>query len=318
MWPYITRRLIAFVPTLVLTSLLVFTLIRVVPGDVAEARLSGGGELPVDPGEVARLRSELGLDRPVYNQYLDWLRDLAQLDFGTSLWTGRPVAEHLQQWFPVTLELAVFALIIAAIGGIGLGVLSGITRGSVVDYLARFVSVIGVAAPTFWVGTLVLLALLRLTDWAPPVRYTGPRQDLVTNLTIMFWPAVVSGFASMAYVSRLSRSAFLELSRQDFSRTARAKGASERIVNLRHILPNMLPAVITMLGVEFAHLITGVAIVEIIFSVPGLGRGLLRGIANRDYVLVQSIIMLIAFMVLVINLMVDVVAARLDPRVRLS
>ena len=318
MGQYAVRRLLLIPVTLLLMSAVVFWVCSILPGDIALIKLSQGGQVVPDPQKLAELRSNLGLSDPLPVRYATWLKDALQLRLGDSLWTGRAVTEHLREWFPVSVELAFLAWLVSLVVGVPLGTISAVYRGGLIDQIARFSSVVGVTLPTFWSSILVLIALSMLFNWSPPIRYVTLIAHPLDNLQIVFWPAIILGFYSAGFTARVTRSSILEVNRLDYVRTALAKGLNERTVLLRHVMPNALGPVITMSGNQIGHLLGGTVIVETIFNMPGLGRGLINALQQRDFVLVQDVILMTALMVLVINLVVDIAVSWMDPRIRFN
>ncbi len=311
---YALRRLALAVPVLVLASLMVFTIIRLIPGDVVTMRLGESGETP----EAAEMRRVLGLDRPIWAQYFIWVGNVVRGDLGLSLWTGKPVTDEILLALPITAELALLAITIALAIGIPSGLLSAVTRESPVDYAVRLVSVAGLAIPPFWLGTMFLMLPAVLAGWAPSSRYISPTEDLAENLKQFILPALALGYYYAAFSMRMVRSQTLEVLRQDYVRVARAKGLSEPQVVARHVLKNALIPTITLAGAQLGVLVGGVVVIEQIFSLPGLGRLTLWAISVRDYPQLQANVLLTSAFVIVINLVVDIVYAWLDPRIRLG
>lgn len=288
------------------------------PGDVARMILVGPeGEGAYDEAAYQALRTELGLDKPLHVQYLDWSWRLVNLDAGRSLRYNRPVTEEITSRFPVTLELAILASVIALIVGVPLGILSAIRQNRLSDYVGRIVSIMGLTAPPFWIATLVVLGLVLLTGWMPPVIFSRLTEDPGSNLSQMVWPALVLGYNHAALLSRMTRSCTLEVLRQEYIQTARAKGLIERIVISRHAVRNALIPVVTVFGFQFAHMLGGSVIQETIFGIPGLGKGLVDAVSYRDYPIVQGFIVAFGATLIVVNLLTDLVYGWLDPRVQL-
>jgi peptide/nickel transport system permease protein len=313
---YLVRRLLIAVPVLLAVSIIIFLIMHVAPGDAARMMLSGStGESAPDEATVAKLRAQLGLDRPYLVQYVDFMVGLVRFDPGTSLWSGLPITEELAQRAPITLELAVLAALISWLIAIPTGVLSAVRQDTWVDYVFRVVSVAGLAVPVFWLGTLVVLALSTWFRWTPPLGYVG-LTDPGRNVQQFIWPALVLGYSGAAVLSRMTRSAMLEVLREDYVQTARSKGLRERLVVGRHALKNALLPVITLSGIQLGHLLGGAVISESIFALPGVGRFLVDGIFHRDYPVVQTIVVLLAVVFVLLNLLVDVLYAWLDPRIR--
>ncbi|MFH1486203.1 MAG: ABC transporter permease [Chloroflexota bacterium] len=318
MHKYLARRLLVLLPTVIGLSIIIFLLMRVMPGDVARMILVGPeGEGTYDEAAYQALQNELGLNRPIYVQYLDWSWRLLNLDAGRSLRYNRPVAQEIVSRFPVTLELALLTTLISLTVGIPLGVLSAIRQNRLSDYAARIISIAGLTAPPFWIATLVVLGLVLFTGWMPPVIFSRLTDDPGANLSQMIWPALVLGYNHAALLSRMTRSCTLEVLRQEYIRTARAKGLVERVVISRHTLRNALIPVITVFGFQFGHMLGGSVIQETIFGIPGLGKGLVDAVFYRDYPTVQGFIVTFGVALIVVNLITDLVYGWLDPRVQL-
>ena len=314
---YVIKRFMLFIPTLLLVTLMVFALMRLVPGDPAELLLMGfEGDGQFSEKQLADLRAKLGTDRPLAIQYLDWIWGMVRGDFGTSMYFDTPISEDLAAKLPITLELSALALLLAFAVAVPLGVLSAVRQDTIADYASRIIAIAGVAMPTFWIGILVVYFLVTWFDWLPPLGYANLWSDPWTNLQQMFFPAVALGFYNMALVARVTRSSMLEVFREDYIRTARSKGLRERAVIIRHALKNAFLPILTISGWQVGRLIAGTVVIETIFLVPGMGRLLVDSILHRDYTMIQSIVMVIAFMVLALNLVVDLLYAWLDPRIR--
>jgi peptide/nickel transport system permease protein len=318
MGQYAMRRLLLFLPTLLLATVLVFALFWIVPGDPALTIL-GGGE--GDSGTVSleqlqQLRQRLGLDRPIYVQYASWLWSVLHGDLGTSLWYKTPVWAQLQDRFVVTMELAVMAILLAFLAAVPLGIISAVKQDTGFDYCSRVFCVIGIALPTFWMGILIVYALAAFFQWLPPLGYATLWDDPLLNLQQLIFPALTLAFADLAFVARVTRSAMLEVMREDYLRTARAKGMREMAVIGRHALKNALLPVVTVSGYQFGRLLGGVIIVESIFVVPGMGTLLIDSIVHRDFMVIQAVVLLIAAVVLSLNLVIDLLYGVLDPRIR--
>jgi peptide/nickel transport system permease protein len=320
MYQYISRRIFLFIPTLLLATILVFVLFWIVPGDAAMMILTGeegeGGR--VSAQELQNLRHQLGLDRPVYVQYADWLWSLLKGDLGTSIWYKIPVIEELKGRFVITLELAVMAILMAFVAAVPLGVISAVKQDTGVDYVSRIFALIGIAMPSFWIGILMVYGLAYFFNWLPPLGYTSFTDDPLKNLQQLVFPALALAFHDMAFTARVTRSSMLEVMREDYMRTARSKGLAEWVVVGRHALKNALLPVITISGYQFGPLLGGVIIIESIFVVPGVGSLLVDAIIHRDFVVIQGVILLTAAVVLVLNLVIDLFYGVLDPRIRYS
>ena len=317
MGEYAIRRVLLFIPTLLVATVLVFTLFWIVPGDPALTILAGGeGDSgSVSPAQLQQLRQALGLDRPIYLQYASWLGSVLRGDLGTSLWYKTPVWAQLKDRFLVTMELAVMAILLAFCAAVPLGVISAVKQDTGVDYLSRVFSGIGIALPTFWLGILIVYALAAFFQWLPPLGYATLWDDPLLNLQQLIFPALTLAFHDLAFTARVTRSSMLEVMREDYLRTARAKGLKDILVIGRHALKNALLPVVTISGYQFGRLLGGVVIVESIFVVPGMGTLLIDSIVHRDFIVLQAIVLLIAAVVLILNLMVDLLYGVLDPRI---
>jgi peptide/nickel transport system permease protein len=318
MGKYALRRVLLFFPTLLIATILVFTLFWIVPGDPALTILAGGEG---DSGSVAQeqlqqLRLTLGLDRPIYVQYASWLWSVLRGDLGTSLWYKTPVWDQLRDRFLTTMELAVMAILLAFCVAVPLGVISAVKQDTGFDYASRLFSGLGIALPTFWLGILIVYALAVFFQWLPPLGYATVWDDPLLNLQQLIFPALTLAFHDLAFTARVTRSSMLEVMREDYLRTARAKGLMEKLVIGRHALKNALLPVVTISGYQFARLLGGVIIVESIFVVPGMGTLLIDSIVHRDFIVLQAIVLLIAAVVLLLNLVVDLSYGVLDPRIR--
>ena len=319
MQAYIAKRCLLFIPTLLMATLLAFLLLRVIPGDPALVKLAGDtGDSSFTQAELHDLQAKLGTDKPLYVQYGKWVWGMLRLDFGQSMFFEEPVAEDLAAKFPITLELTVLSLLIAAIIAVPLGLLSAIKQDTPADYIARIISITGVALPNFWVGILIVYFLVLFFAWMPPLGYADLWDDPVTNLQQFIFPALALGFFEMAFTARVTRSSMLEVYREDYTRTARGKGLAERVVILRHALKNALLPVVTVSGYQFGRLLAGTVVIENIFMVPGMGKLLVDSVFHRDYTEVQAIVMVITVSVLILNLLLDVVYGWLNPRIRYS
>ncbi|HWC03798.1 MAG TPA: ABC transporter permease [Methylomirabilota bacterium] len=312
---YLLKRLLLMVPTLLGVATIVFLLLRVLPGDVVLLRLAGEGGRVAD--EVLRAeRARLGLDHALWRQYLDWIVGLGRGDLGLSMWTGRPVVTEIRIRLNLSLELTLLATLLAVAVAIPLGTLAALRRSTWLDYLLRVFTLSGLSLPSFWLGVLIILLLLRLFRWSPPLMFTSFWQDPVANLSQLVWPALVVGFRSAALSARMMRSALLDVLGDDYIRTARAKGLSERAVVRRHAVRNALLPVITVVGLESAVILGGLVVTEQVFNLNGLGKLLLEAVTRRDYTLTQALVMLSASAFVVMNLLVDLCYAWLDPRIR--
>jgi peptide/nickel transport system permease protein len=316
---YISRRLFSLVPTVLFVSVIIFYLMNILPGDVAQMILIGpGGEGAAKPEDVAKLKVELGLDRPLPVQYADWMLGVVRLDVGRSLWSSEPVFGELAKRFPLSLELAVMSTTIALLIAIPSGVIAAVKRGTWMDYSARIFSVIGLSMPNFWVGTLIILFLVYRFGWSPPLGYVGLMKDPWKNFQQLIWPALALGYGQAAIISRMMRSSLLEVMREDYVRTARAKGLNFWSVISRHAIRNALLPVVTLASIQFGYILGGTVIMESVFSLPGVGRYLIDAIAHRDYPVVQTLVLLFAMIFVLINLITDIAYTKLDPRIRFA
>jgi peptide/nickel transport system permease protein len=318
MGEYAIRRVLLFIPTLLIATVLVFALFWIVPGDPALTILTGGeGDSgTISPEQLQQLRQALGLDRPVYVQYGSWLWSVLRGNLGTSLWYKTPVWDQLKDRFLVTMELAVMAILLAFCVAVPLGATSAVKQDTGFDYVSRIFSVIGIALPTFWLGILIVYALATFFQWLPPLGYATLWDDPLTNLQQLVFPALTLAFHDLAFTARVTRSSMLEVMREDYTRTARAKGLREILVVGRHALKNALLPVVTVSGYQFGRLLGGVIIVESIFVVPGMGTLLIDSIVHRDFIVLQAVVLLIAAVVLILNLVIDLLYGVLDPRIR--
>ncbi len=313
---YVAKRLLLIVPTLLGVASLVFVIMRVIPGDVTLLILGGDQAGRIDPAQVAAMKRRLGIDQPLLVQFGTWLWGVLRFDFGTSLWSGRPVVEELLIRLPLSLELAFAATLVSVLIAIPCGMLSAVRQDTWVDYVIRVISIGGLAIPSFWVGILCILFLVIYFGWGPPLEYTPPWVDPWANFQQMVWPVVTVGYRYAAVTTRMTRSTVLEVLREDYIRTAWAKGLRERAIVVRHALKNAMLPVITLIGTEFAFLIGGLVVTETVFTLNGVGRFVVDAVARRDYPVVQALVFLIAFGFVIVNLLVDLTYAWFDPRIR--
>ena len=321
MYRYIANRVLLVIPTLIGAAALVFVLMRLIPGDICAVRLgSGGGKL--DPHAVVACHTELGLDRPLILQFLDFVWGFLRLDFGVSMWSGKPVAEEIAARLPVSLEIAVMATVVAVLIAIPLGTISALKQNSWIDHVVRTVAIAGIATPSFWLGIVSILVVLDISHvafgapWMPPIDYVPLWQDPLRNLSIVILPALTVGYRYSAVTMRMTRSAMLEVLREDYIRTARAKGLVTRLIINRHALKNAMLPVVTLIGIEFAFLIGGLVVTEQVFNINGVGRLFVLAVQNQDYALTQALVMLTVAIFVFANLAVDLLYAWLDPRIR--
>jgi len=315
-WQYIVKRILLMIPTLLGAALVVFLLMHVVPGDIALLIL-GTGEQGGDVNlqDLERLRTKMGLDRPLYEQFLSWVWGIMHLNFGTSLWSGAPVLEELKIRLPLTLQVALLATMISTIIAIPLGTMAAVRQDTWVDYGVRVISIGGLAIPAFWTGILIILFLVIYFEWSPPLIFVPFWEDPWENFAQLVFPIVTVGYRNAAIATRMTRSAVLEVMREDYIRTAWAKGLQERIVVIKHTLKNAMLPVITIIGAELAFLLGGLVVTETVFTLNGLGRFMVDAILHRDIPVVQTMVLLTAFIIVFVNLMIDLFYAWLDPRI---
>ncbi len=321
MWQYTVKRILMTIPTLFGAAVLVFFLLRLIPGDVCVLRLAGTGG-HVDPSVLAQCRLELGLDEPAMMQFLGWIWGFVQGDFGKSMWTGRPINVEIADRFPLSLQVALMATLISVVIAVPLGVISAIKQDTWVDYVVRLFSIAGIAMPSFWLGILMILGILIISQawfgspWMPPINYIPVWQDPVHNLSMLIWPALATGYRYSAVTLRMTRSSMLEVLREDYVRTARAKGLVEKLIVNRHALRNALLPVITIVGIEFAFLMGGLVVTEQVFNLNGLGRLFVQSVTQHDFAMTQALVMVVVTIFIFINFLVDMCYAWLDPRIR--
>jgi peptide/nickel transport system permease protein len=314
MYKYVIRRLLLAIPVLLLSSLIVFGLMRVMPGDALIALMGESGN--VGEKELAKLRKDLGLDRAYHEQYLIWLWQMVSLNPGHSIFTNEPIPVALKKAIPVTLELATLAMILGILIAIPVGVLSATRQDTTPDYVGRVVAVSGLSFPDFWLGTLVITFAAIWFHWIPPLGYVTLWESPWRNLQQFLLPAAVLGYRLSAATMRMTRSTVLEVLREDYVRTAWAKGLAGRLVVYKHALKNALIPVVTIVGGQIGTLLAGTVVVETIFALPGMGRLTIEAILFRDYPVVQTNVMLVAGVLVTLNLVVDLTYAWLDPRIR--
>jgi len=309
---YVAKRLLVAIPSLLIASLIVFTLPRLIPGDAVQLMLSEKAYAR----DLAELRAKLGLDRPLYVQYVDWLGHVARGDLGESLWTRRPVLEEIGQRLPVTLTLAAFALTFALVIALPVGVLSAARQDTPADFVARSAAILGLSVPGFWLATLLIVLPAIWWGWRPVSEFVEFQADPAGYLRQMLLPALILGIAASAALMRLTRGMLLEVLRQDYVRTAWAKGLAERAIVLKHGLRNAIIPVVTLLGTQLPQIIGGTVVIETVFGLPGMSRFLFDAINQRDYPVIQGVNLLVVSTVVLVNLAVDALYAVLDPRIR--
>ena len=321
MYRYIVNRLLLAIPTLLGAAALVFVLMRLIPGDICVVRLGGGGG-SLNPQAVANCRAELGVDRSMAVQFADFVFGFATGDLGRSMWSGKPVTQEIASRLAVSLEIAILATVVAVLLAIPLGTLSALKQNSWLDHVVRTVAIAGIATPSFWLGIVSILIVLDVSHWLtgspwmPPIEYVSFWDDPLRNLSIVMLPVITIGYRYSAVTMRMTRSAMLEVLREDYIRTARAKGLLERLIVNRHALKNALLPVVTLIGIEFAFLIGGLVVTEQVFNLNGIGRLFVLAVQNQDYTLTQALVMLTVIVFVITNLAVDVLYAWLDPRIR--
>jgi len=318
---YIVKRVLLMIPTLFGAAVLVFLLMRAIPGDVCVLRLATGGG-SINPQVLTNCRVEIGTDQPMWVQFLTFIKGLVVLDFGKSMWTGRPIIEEVGLRFQLSLQVAIMATLTAILIAIPLGTISAVKQNTWVDYVVRAFSIAGVAMPSFWLGILIILGILVTSkawlgvSWMPPITYVPIWVDPIHNLSMLIWPALATGYRYSAVATRMTRSAMLEVLREDYVRTARAKGLFQKLIVRRHALRNALLPVVTIIGIEFAFLMGGLVVTEQVFNLNGLGKLFVESVANHDYNMTQALVMLVVGIFALTNLVVDIVYAWLDPRIR--
>jgi peptide/nickel transport system permease protein len=321
MLTYIVKRALMMIPTLFGAAILVFLLMRAVPGDVCTLRMATGGG-NIDPSVLKACRAEIGTDQPMVVQLLAFLKGLATLDLGTSMWSGRPIIHEIGLRFQLSLQVAIMATVTAILLAIPLGTISAVKQNTWIDYAVRTFSIAGVAVPSFWLGIVIILAILNVSKWwwgspwMPPITYVPLWVDPITNLSMLIWPALATGYRYSAVATRMTRSSMLEVLREDYVRTARAKGLFRKLIVRRHALRNALLPVITIIGIEFAFLMGGLVVTEQVFNLNGLGKLFVESVANHDYNMTQALVMLVVAIFALTNLVVDIIYAWLDPRIR--
>lgn len=315
MFAYLIQRIALVIPTLIGVAILIFFMLRVLPGDVVEVKLRGDGG-NVTQEMVDRERKRLGLDQPLAVQFGDWMKGLATLDLGKSMWTGRPVSEEIGSRLELSLQVAIMATFVALLIALPLGTLSALFKDTWIDYLIRILTMGGLAMPSFWLGMLIILALIFTFNWVPPITFTSIYVDPLENIAQLIWPALAVGYRYAAVVARMIRSSIIEVMREDYIRTARAKGMAERVVVIRHAMRNAMMPTITVIGLESAFLIGGLVVTEQVFNLNGIGRLFVQAVSKNDFTLIQGLVMLIALVFILVNLFIDLLYATLDPRIR--
>lgn len=317
MQQYIMRRILLAIPTLIGVSILIFLVMRVLPGDPLQAMVDDeSGPTSYTEAQKEVILTSLGLNRPLYQQYLSWMLDIARGDLGFSFWRDTPIRETIQRRGPITAEIGIFAVIISWVVGLPVGVIGALWRNSFTDYVSRFTVTFFLAAPSFWLGLGFILITVIFFTWRPPITLVQIWEDPWRNLQMTLPPAIAVGLGMAAIIARMSRATLLEVFREDYVRTARAKGMGEQKVVWRHVMRNAMLPVITVSGLQLANLLGGSVAVEKAFSVPGLGAALAQAMSDRDWMVIQNLVLLFAVIFVVINLIVDLAYALIDPRIR--
>lgn len=312
---YVFRRLFSAIPTVLLVTFMVFIAIHIVPGDVVDIML--GTQNYLTESQIEELYSEYGLDKPLIVQYGIWVKNLFTFNLGTSLRTGRPVTDLIRERFPITLELAVFSLSFALLFGIPMGIISATKRNGFLDNFVRVIGLIGLSSPSFWVGAILIVLFSGAFQDFNLFGYVRPGVDLLSNLQVMFLPSLTMGLMVAAQILRITRTSMLDVLNQDYVRTAKAKGVSMRNVIVKHSLRNALIPVVTLSGIQLGYLLGGTIVIENMFALPGMGRLLLQVVNERDYPVVQGIVLFIGILIVLLNIVVDIIYTLIDPRVEL-
>ena len=310
---YTLNRILLMIPTLLGVAILVFAMLRMMPGDPLTMMFEGAN---VAKEVVEAERARLGLDQPIYVQFVKWLWGVLHGDLGLSMWTGKSVAYEIGIRLELSLQVALMATILAILLALPLGTLSAIYKDTWIDHTIRVFSIAGLAVPSFWLGMIIILSLLTVFSWIPPLTFTPFFEDPKANLLQLIWPAMAVGYRYSAVSTRMMRSSILEVLQEDYIRTARAKGVFERLVISRHALRNALLPVVTVIGLEFAFLIGGLVVTEQVFNLNGIGRLFVQAVARGDYTMVQGLVLLVAVIFVLVNFFVDMLYAVLDPRIR--
>jgi len=312
---YTTHRLLLMIPTLLGVAVLVFLVLRVIPGDIVEVKLSAEGNIFTEE-QIQAERERLGLADPLPTQFLRYMGGLLRGDLGISLWTERPVLQEIGGRIGLTVELAILSTLLAVIIAFPLGTLAALFRGSWLDYVIRIITIGGLAVPSFWLGMLIILALLLTVGVLPPLGTTSIFTDPIVNLSQMIWPALSVGYRYSAVVARMLRSSILEVLAEDYVRTARAKGLAEKVVIVKHGMRNALLPTVTVIGLEFAFLLGGLVVTEQVFNINGIGKMFVEAVVLNDLTMLQGLVLVVATAFVVVNLLVDLLYAALDPRIR--
>jgi peptide/nickel transport system permease protein len=313
---YALNRIALMIPTLLGIALITFVMIRIVPGDVVELKMRSDGGRGTQQ-QINDERTRLGLDKPLPEQFYVWMKGLVTLDFGNSMWTGRPVAQEIGGRIGLSIQVAIMAALVAVLIAVPLGTIAALFRDSPIDYLVRIITIAGLAVRSFWLGMIIILVLLTFFKWSPPVTYVSIFEDPVKNLSQLIWPSLAVGYRYAAVVARMIRSSIIEVMQEDYIRTARAKGVGEFMVVFKHAMRNALLPAITIIGLEFAFLIGGLVVTEQVFNLNGIGRLFVDAVIRSDFILIQTIVFLLAIIFVSVNLIVDLIYGFLDPRTRM-
>ena len=324
MYQYTVKRILLMIPTLLGAAILVFFLMRLIPGDVCELRLAGTGGY-FDEQALTNCRKELGIDQPMIQQFGQFLWGFVTFDLGNSMWTGRPITEEIGLRFELSLMIALLATFTATLISIPLGTIAALKQDTWIDYVVRTFSIAGIAMPSFWLGILIIFGILFTTQWwsgipwMPPIEYKpdwSSWANVKNNFALLIWPALATGYRYSAVATRMTRSTMLEVMREDYIRTARAKGLVERLIVQRHSLKNAMLPVVTVIGIEFAFLMGGLVVTEQVFNLNGLGKLFVLSVTNYDYTMTQALVMVVVAVFVFTNFIVDIFYAWLDPRIR--
>ena len=323
MYQYIAKRLLLVIPTLFGAAVLVFLLLRLIPGDICDMRLAGEGGL-VDEETLNTCRVLMGIDKSLWLQFVDFIWGFIRFDLGISMWTGQPISYEIGLRFHLSLQVAIMATVASIIIAIPLGTISAIKQNTWIDYFVRAFSIAGIAIPSFWLGIIIILGLLITTQyfsgtpWMPPIQFIPIWEDPMHNLSQLLWPALATGYRYSAVATRMTRSTLLEVLREDYVRTARAKGLLEKVIINRHALKNAMLPVVTVIGIEFAFLMGGLVVTEQVFNLNGLGKLFVESVDHHDFTMTQALVMVVVTIFVFTNLIVDIFYAWLDPRIRYS
>lgn len=323
MYTYIIKRMLMLFPTLFGAAVVVFLLLRLIPGDVCMLKFGGEGGY-ADPEQIAQCQDQLGISDPKIEQFYDYIVGFVTFDLGTSMWTQQDVTHEIAIRFPLSLQIAIMATFVSVIIAVPLGVISAAKQNTLVDYVVRTISIAGIAMPSFWLGIVIILGLLIGTQawsgvpWMPPIFYKPIWVDPMHNLSQLIWPALATGYRYSSVATRMTRSAMLDVLKEDYVRTARAKGLIEKVIINKHALKNAMLPVVTVIGIEFAFLMGGLVVTEQVFNLNGVGKLFVESVTQADYTLTQSLVMLVVFIFVMVNFIVDLMYAWLDPRIRYS